>query len=70
VSALTAAKTLLIFVIELVTGGQHVGHNPLGDLVLLYILPNTVWVVMPIVVAFATGRALLGRAATMSASPR
>lgn len=59
VSALTAAKTVLIFLVEIVTGGQGVGHNATGDLVLMYALPNAAWVVMPLVVAYATGRALL-----------
>ena len=59
VSALTFAKTVLILLIEVVTGLEHVGHNPLADLVLLYLLPNGVWVVMPAVVAWLTGRRLL-----------
>jgi hypothetical protein len=60
-SLLTAAKTILILLIEVVTRGEHVGHNPTADLVLLYLLPNGVWVVMPLVVAWWTGRALLYR---------
>lgn len=59
VSALTAAKTILIFLVEIVTGGQGVGHNATGDLVLMYVLPNAAWVVMPLVVAYVTGRSLL-----------
>ncbi len=58
-SVLTAAKTLLIFLVELVTHGAGVGHNPTGKLVLMYVLPNSVWVVVPLVVAFVTGRRLL-----------
>ena len=61
VSVLTGAKTLLILLIEAVTGGAHVGHNPAADLVLLWLLPNGVWVVMPLVVAWITGRMLLRR---------
>ena len=61
VSVLTGAKTLLILLIEAVTGGAHVGHNPMSDLVLLWLLPNGVWVVMPLVVAWITGRMLLRR---------
>ena len=59
VSALTAAKTLLIFLVEIVTVGKGVGHNATGDLVLQYVLPNTVWIVVPLVVTYVTGRALL-----------
>src|SRR5258705_1023109 len=46
VSLLTCAKTVLILVIQLVTGGESVGHNTLSDLVLLYLLPNGAWIVM------------------------
>jgi hypothetical protein len=59
VSLLTCAKTLLILLIEVVTRLEHVGHNPLKDLVLLYLVPNGAWVVMPALVAWATGRMLL-----------
>ena len=59
VSVLTAAKTLLIFLVEVVTHGHGVGHNPTGKLVLMYVLPNSVWIVVPLVVAIVTGRSLL-----------
>jgi hypothetical protein len=62
VSVLTCAKTLLIFLIEAVTHGQHVGHNTTADLVLLYLLPNGVWIVVPALVAWSTGRTLLAPA--------
>jgi hypothetical protein len=58
-SVLTAAKTLLIFLVEIVTHGKGVGHNATSDLVLKYILPNSAWVVMPLVVAYVTGRLLV-----------
>jgi hypothetical protein len=61
VSVLTCAKTLLIFLIELVTGFASVGHNAAGDLLLLYVLPNSVWIVMPLLVAWSTGRTLIAR---------
>jgi len=59
VSVLTCAKTVLIMVIEVVTGLEHVGHNAVSDLVLLYFLPNGVWIIMPLLVSWATGRTLL-----------
>jgi len=59
VSLLTAAKTMLILLIEVVTGGAHVGHNPAADLVLLYLVPNGVWIVVPLLVAKSAGRTLL-----------
>jgi len=59
VSVLTAAKTLLILMIEVVTGGESVGHNALGDLILLYLVPNGFWVIVPVLIAVSTGRSLL-----------
>jgi hypothetical protein len=59
VSLLTAAKTMLILLIEVVTRGEHVGHNPTADLVFLYLVPNGVWIVVPLLVAGSTGRTLL-----------
>lgn len=59
VSTLTAAKTLLILLIEGVTGLSHVGHNPPSDLVWMYLVPNGIWVVVPLIVAAVAGRRLL-----------
>ena len=59
VSLLTAAKTMLILMIEVVTRGEHVGHNPAADLVFLYLVPNGAWIVVPLLVAWSTGRTLL-----------
>jgi hypothetical protein len=70
VSALTAAKTLLIFLIEVVTHGQGVGHNPTSKLVLMYVLPNAAWVVMPLFVAYVTGRSLVRSVGGVDAEAR
>jgi hypothetical protein len=69
-STLIGSKTLLIFLVEAVTHGEHVGHNSRSDLVLLYVLPNAVWVVGPALVALATGRTLLARWAGHSGAAR
>jgi hypothetical protein len=58
-SLLTFAKTSLIFLIEIVTGGEHVGHNPPAELLLLYVLPNLLWVVFPAAVSWVCGSRLL-----------
>jgi hypothetical protein len=60
VSVLTCAKTILILVIALVTRGADLGGST-SDVILLYLLPNSAWVVMPMLVAWATGRALVSR---------
>lgn len=58
-SALTAAKTSLILLVEALSGFANIGHNAPLDAVLLYLLPNAVWIVVPLGVAFVTGRRLL-----------
>jgi hypothetical protein len=60
VSLLTCAKTILILLIQVVTHGESVGHNALPDLLLLYLVPNGAWVVVPALVAVSTGRMLTG----------
>jgi hypothetical protein len=61
-SALTGAKTVLLLVIELVSGFESVGHNTVVDAVSMYLVPNLVWVVVPALVVVATGRRLVAAA--------
>jgi hypothetical protein len=60
-ASLTCAKTLLIFTIEAVSGLAHIGHNSLSDMTWLYFVPNGMWIVVPLLVARWTGKALLAR---------
>lgn len=62
-STLTCAKTVLIMLVEIVSRGGNVGHNDLGTLIGLYLVPNGVWIVVPLAVAIVTGRTLLRRSA-------
>jgi hypothetical protein len=56
---LTGAKTILVFVIETVSGFKHVGHNSIHDLILLYILPNSLWLIFPFAGVIVLGRYLI-----------
>jgi hypothetical protein len=56
---LTGTKTILIFLLEVVSGLQHVGHNSLQDLILFYILPNSLWIIFPFIGVFILGRFLV-----------
>lgn len=56
---LTATKTILIFLLEIVGGMQHVGHNVISDLILYYFMPNSVWIVLPFAVVIVLGRLLI-----------
>ena len=55
---LTAAKTLLIFVLEILSEFAHTGHASAIDWVAVYFLPNVAWVVVPLLAAVQLGRAL------------
>lgn len=57
--SLTWAKTTLIFLQEWASGLANVGHNSAEVLWLQYIVPNSVWVVVPLLVVLVTGRRLL-----------
>lgn len=56
--AMTGAKTSLIFLAEWMSGLENVGHNTTADLISLYVLPNVVWVIVPIVACVALMRSL------------
>lgn len=58
---LTGTKTIFVFVQEGVGGFKHVGHNSISDLVFLYFLPNSIWIVIPFLAVFILGRDLISR---------
>jgi hypothetical protein len=58
VASATLGKTVLFFLVE-ATGGFHgIGHNPAWKLVFLYIIPNGLWIVVPILILLRLGREL------------
>jgi hypothetical protein len=61
VTCLTAAKTLIFFIVEACYGWHSIGHNELLPLLFGYVLPNSLWVFMPIAAAVHTGQELLKR---------
>ena len=63
-SLLTCAKTLLILLLECFSGFPHTGHTSLEMWLLVYFLPNVIWVVMPALVAAHTARILLRQTST------
>ena len=58
VCACTASKTLLYHVMEVSCGLCNVGHNDAKTLVMLYLIPNGIWIAVPILCAFALGKNL------------
>jgi hypothetical protein len=56
---LTGSKTFLIFLLEAISGLEHVGHNSLHDLIVLYLVPNSLWLIIPCAGVFFLGRSLI-----------
>lgn len=61
VATMTFAKTVLYFLISTpLCGGQDfVNHSNLKKLIILYIIPNGIWIVVPFFCMIATGKIML-----------
>ena len=61
VSTMTFAKTVLYFLLSTsLCGGEHyVNHNDWKTTILLYFLPNGIWIIIPFLCMVATGRKML-----------
>ena len=61
VATMTFAKTVLYFLMSTpVCGGQDfVNYSDLKKLVILYIIPNGIWIVVPFLCMIATGKIML-----------
>lgn len=60
---MTLAKTILYFTMDAMSQFKHSRHNPLSKLVLLYILPNSLWIIFPAIAVKHFGKLLLNAAA-------
>lgn len=56
---LTGTKTLFIFLLEFISGFKNIGHNQLADLLCFYFLPNSLWIIFPLVAVFVLARILI-----------
>lgn len=54
-SLCVAAKTVLYGTIEAVSSGRHTSQNNWVDFIFLYIIPNNLWVVFPLLIVFKLG---------------
>ena len=50
-------KTVLYALVEAASGFRHTAHNNAFDLVLLYTLPNGLWIVFPALIVATLARA-------------
>ncbi|KAH9950702.1 hypothetical protein B0H21DRAFT_721141 [Amylocystis lapponica] len=55
-ATMTLSKTALYWLQEYFCGGCSVGHNSLRDLVLLWMVPNGLWLVVPGYIVWRLGR--------------
>lgn len=58
---LTGTKTIFVFVQEAIGGFKHVGHNAISEIILFYVLPNSIWIFFPFLAVFMLGRYLTDR---------
>jgi hypothetical protein len=56
VATMTLSKTVLYGLVELASANKHTEHNSIQDLVLLYIIPNGMWIVMPLAIVLTLSR--------------
>lgn len=56
---LTGTKTITVFMLEAYDRFSHVAHNPLFDLIFMYILPNSLWIIFPFMGVFILGYSLI-----------
>lgn len=56
---LTGTKTIFFFVWEAESGFAHIKHNPMSDIIFLYVLPNALWIVFPFLAVIVLGRRIV-----------
>ena len=49
----------LIFLVEIISGFAYLGHNPTSVIAGAYFLPNSFWIVVPLLISVHCGRKLL-----------
>ncbi|KAL1989360.1 hypothetical protein VTN96DRAFT_122 [Rasamsonia emersonii] len=67
-SVATFSKTVLYWLNEAFSGFDNIGHNPIGTLILYWIIPNGAWLVFPAYMMYVLGEEIVF--ALESAAPR
>ncbi|KAI1393808.1 uncharacterized protein F4822DRAFT_386022 [Hypoxylon trugodes] len=65
-AVMTLSKTVLYWLQEYYSGFDNIGHNKFGDLVLLWIIPNGLWIVFPTYMVYVMGSEIIEGLATAS----
>ncbi|KAI8883149.1 hypothetical protein K501DRAFT_250011 [Backusella circina FSU 941] len=58
---MTTAKTILYWLVEAFSGMAHTGHNSFKDMILLWVIPNGLWIVVPGAITYTLGKDLITR---------
>ncbi|KAL7920897.1 hypothetical protein ACQKWADRAFT_297021 [Trichoderma austrokoningii] len=69
-AVMTLSKTVLYWANEYYSGFDNIGHNPLNDLILLWIIPNGAWLVGPTYMIWSIGADLIDSLNSTSRSKR
>ncbi|UKZ88620.1 uncharacterized protein TrAFT101_004369 [Trichoderma asperellum] len=69
-AVMTLSKTVLYWANEYYSGFDNIGHNPLNDLILLWIIPNGAWLVGPTYMIWSIGGDLINSLNSTSRSKR
>jgi len=54
-SVMTFSKTVLYWLNEYFSGFENIGHNKFWDLIILWIIPNGAWLVLPVYMIYVLG---------------
>ncbi|EHY54566.1 hypothetical protein HRR83_004313 [Exophiala dermatitidis] len=60
-AVMTLSKTVLYWLNEYFSGFANIGHNTLGNLILLWIIPNGLWLVFPSYIIYVLGSEMIQR---------
>lgn len=59
VSLMTLSKTILYWLNEAFSGFANIGHNSFADLVVLWVIPNGAWIVIPAYMLYVSSAEIL-----------
>ncbi|KAI1457203.1 hypothetical protein F4805DRAFT_457960 [Annulohypoxylon moriforme] len=68
-AVMTLSKTVLYWLNEYFSGFDNIGHNSLEDLILLWIIPNGLWLIFPTYMIYVMGGEIVEGLTNASASP-
>jgi len=58
-AALTCAKTMLFFLVEGMHDWHSIAHNDILSMMAFYIIPNGLWILVPLLVVLTLGKTVL-----------